>query len=88
MNLEKLVLQLLETGIFKTSEQVIQEFRTEHPRQWRELEAEGEQLFGGGCGAYQQPATRIAQALFAIPAEKVICRRRDSIYEWSKLTEK
>ncbi len=60
--LEELLLTLLEPGVFKTTGQLVQEFRMEFPQRWRELEKEGRRLYGGSCGAYQQPATRIVQA--------------------------
>ncbi len=82
-NLEELLLTLLEPGVFKTTGQLVQEFRMEFPRTWRGLEEEGERLFGGSCGAYQQPATRITQALFMLPAEKCFCRREEEGYSWS-----
>ena len=69
--LEKLLLTLLEPGVYKTTSQLVQEFRMEFPRAWRELEREGRRLYGSSCGAYQQPATRIAQALFNLPQENV-----------------
>ncbi len=84
--LEELLLTLLEPGVYKTTGQLVQEFRMEFPRMWRELEKEGECLFGGSCGAYQQPATRIAQALFNLPAEKCFCRREENGYSWSAPT--
>ncbi len=83
MNLEKLLISMLEPGVFKTTEQIVQEFRMEYPHDWHELEKEGKRLFGGSCGAYQQPATRITQALFKIPPEKCLCRRDDDGYSWS-----
>lgn len=82
-SLEELILSLLEPGIYKTGGQLVQEFRMEYPRRWRELEKEGRRLFGGACGAYQQPSTRIIQALFALPEESCSCLRRGSEYSWS-----
>ncbi len=81
--LAELILTLLEQGVFKTTGQLVQEFRAEYPRSWRELEKEGKRLFGGTCGAYQQPATRISQALFSLPAHKCLCRRDEAGYSWS-----
>jgi hypothetical protein len=46
--LESLVLELLEPGIFKTTSQLAEEFRAEFPGQWRRLEEEGERLYGRG----------------------------------------
>ncbi|NLA05577.1 MAG: hypothetical protein GX881_07700 [Firmicutes bacterium] len=82
-SLEELILSLLEPGVYKTTGQLVQEFRMEYPRRWRELEKEGERLFGGSCGAYQQPSTRIIRALFALPGGSCLCRRRGSEYSWS-----
>lgn len=81
--LEELLLKLLEPGLYKTTGQLVQEFRMEFPACWRELEEEGKCLFGGACGAYQQPSTRISQALFNLPKEKCLCRRRGEEYSWS-----
>lgn len=83
MNLEELLIRLLEPEYFKTTAQLVQEFRMEYPRAWHELEDEGKCLFGGSCGAYQQPATRIVQALFKIPPERCLCRRDEEGYSWS-----
>jgi hypothetical protein len=82
--LEKLLSNLLEPGVFKTTVQLVEEFRAEYPKNWGELEQEGKRLFGAGCGAYQQPATRIAQALFALPENKRLCLRRNEEYSWSR----
>lgn len=82
-DLEELILKLLERGVFKTTGQLVQEFRMEYPRSWSELEKEGRRLFGGTCGAYQQPATRISQVLFNIPADRCLCRRSEEGYSWS-----
>ena len=82
-SLEELLLNLLEPGVYKTTEQLVQEFRMEYPHKWQELEKEGRRLFGPGCGAYQQPATRIIQALFALPAGKCLCHRQGQEYTWS-----
>ena len=82
--LEKLVLELLEPGVFKTTAQLAEEFRAEYAAQWRRLEEEGERLYGGGCGAYQQPSTRIAQVLFDLSeAGRCACRRLGREYTWS-----
>ncbi|MEW5785382.1 MAG: hypothetical protein AB1767_09975 [Bacillota bacterium] len=85
--LENLIFKLLEPGVFKTTAQLVEEFRAEYPRQWRRLEQEGEQLYGGSCGAYQQPATRIAQVLFNLAEEKR-CRqsRRGKEHQWSAVS--
>lgn len=83
-DLEGLVLKILEPGIYKTTGQVVEEFRMEYPAQWRELEKEGEMLYGSGCGSLQQPATRISQILLSLPAEKVFSLRKNNDYYWSK----
>ncbi len=83
LNLEEMLLKLLEPGVFKTTGQLVQELRMEFPGAWRELENEGRRLFGGACGAYQQPATQISQALFNLPAGKCLCRRDEDCYSWS-----
>lgn len=82
--LEELLYGLLEPGRFKTTAQLVGEFRAEYPREWRRLEREGESLYGAGCGAVMQPATRIAQALFALPEQRRLCRRRGGEYLWSR----
>jgi hypothetical protein len=81
--LEELLLTLLEPGVFKTTGQLVQEFRMEFPQRWRELEKEGRRLYGGSCGAYQQPATRIVQALYNLPPDKCLRRREENGYIWS-----
>jgi len=83
-NLQDLVLNILEPEIYKTTGQVVEEFRMEYPAQWIELEKEGEMLYGAGCGSFQQPATRISQILLSLPAEKVFSLRKNSDYYWSK----
>ncbi|MGM0688383.1 MAG: hypothetical protein ACQESO_02250 [Bacillota bacterium] len=83
-DLEGLVLKILEPGIYKTTGQVVEEFRMEYPAQWRELEKEGEMLYGSGCSSLQQPATRISQILLSLPAEKVFSLRKNNDYYWSK----
>ena len=82
-SLEKCLLDLLEPGVYKTTEQLVQEFRMEYPRRWQELEEEGKRLFGGTCGAYQQPSTRIMRALFSLPQESCLRRRQGNRYSWS-----
>lgn len=82
-SLEELLLSLLEPGVYKTTGQLVQEFRMEYPQRWAELEKEGRRLFGGTCGAYQQPSTRISQALFVLPEDRCRCRRRGNEYSWS-----
>ncbi|MDW7739917.1 MAG: hypothetical protein SCJ97_07670 [Bacillota bacterium] len=82
--LEQLVIKLLEPGISKTTTQVVEEFRIEYPAQWRELEKEGEMLFGVSCTSLQQPSTRISRILLSLPEEKCLCRRKNNQYYWSK----
>ena len=87
MNLEELqtkLLQLLEPDIYKTTAQLVEEFRMEYPLLWEELAKEGLALYGNSCSSIQQPSTRIAQALLALPADS--CRRysRGSQHFWSK----
>ncbi|MDY6825662.1 MAG: hypothetical protein SVV67_00560 [Bacillota bacterium] len=81
---KKNVADLLEAGIFKTTEQVVEEFRMEYPYLWRELEAEGQLLYGNSCSSVQQPATRIAQVLQSLDETKRLRRCRDKQYFWSK----
>ncbi len=81
--LQEKIISLLEPGIYKTTAQVIEEFRMEHPLYWRMLEKEGEMLYGGGCSSVQQPATRISQALQSLPPGQIICLRENDICRWS-----
>lgn len=83
-SLQELVLSLLEPEIYKTTEQVVEEFRMEYNTQWKQLEKEGEMLFGSSCSSLQQPATRISQILLSLPAEKCLFLRKNSGYYWSK----
>lgn len=82
--LQAMLLQLMEPDIYKTTAQLVEELRMEHPTLWEELEKEGQALFGNSCSSIQQPSTRIAQALLELPAES--CRRysRGSLHFWSK----
>jgi hypothetical protein len=82
--LRDLILDLLEPGIYKTTAQVVEEFRIEHPEQWRNLEREGEMLYGGGCSSMQQPATRISQVLLSLTEQQRLFRRINKLYYWSK----
>jgi hypothetical protein len=81
--LQQLVLRLLEPGIYKTTAQVVEEFRMEYPLQWRQLEKEGEMLYGKSCSSLQQPSTRISQALLSLPAKQRLRRSKLSQYYWS-----
>ncbi|MDZ4132592.1 MAG: hypothetical protein U1E11_05590 [Dethiobacteria bacterium] len=82
--LEEIVINLLEPGIFKTTAQVVEEIRIEFPALWRQLEEEGEMLFGSSCSSLQQPATRISQVLQSLSnGGQFICRRENNIFYWS-----
>ena len=81
--LEEIVINLLEPGIFKTTAQVVEEIRIEHPAMWRQLEEEGEMLFGSSCSSVQQPSTRISQVLQSLPTGQFLCRRENNISYWS-----
>jgi aspartate oxidase len=82
--LKKCVADLLEAGIYKTTEQIVEEFRMEYPQLWRELEAEGQLLYGNSCSSVQQPATRIAQVLQSMDETRCLRRCRDKLFFWSK----
>ncbi len=82
--LQRKVLGLLEPGIYKTTAQVVEEFRMELPSLWRQLEKEGELLYGSSCSSVQQPATRISRVLQSLPAKQVSCLRKNGGYRWSK----
>lgn len=80
----ELVLNLLEPGIYKTTAQVVEEFRMEYPEQWSRLKKEGEKIYGPSCSSHQQPATLIAQALLALPADSRLLKQNGRIYYWSR----
>ncbi len=82
--LKQNILSLLEPGIFKTTTQIVEEFRIEFPGLWKMLEKEGEMLYGSSCSSFQQPATRISQVLQTFSAEQVVCLRRKNGNSWSK----
>lgn len=82
--LQQLVLRLLEPGIYKTTAQVVEEFRMEYPLQWRQLEKEGEMFYGKSCSSLQQPSTRISQALLSLPAKQRLRRNKLNQYYWSR----
>lgn len=82
--LEEIVINLLEPGIFKTTAQVVEEIRVEHPAMWHQLEEEGEMLFGSSCSSVQQPSTRISQVLQSLSTGQFVCRRENNISYWSK----
>ncbi len=82
--LQEFVLSLLEPDIYKTTEQVVEEFRMEYPPQWKQLEKEGEMLYGRGCSSVQQPATCIAQALLSLSTDQCFCLHKNNDYYWSK----
>lgn len=83
LNIEKQVLSLLEQGIFKTTEQIVEEFRMEFPEQWKALQEEGEILYGNSCSSVQLPATRISQALRTFPATYVLSLQDQDKKFWS-----
>jgi hypothetical protein len=80
---EKLLL-LIEHGIYKTTAQLVEELRIEYPVLWRNLEKEGEILYGQSCSSMQQPATRISQVLLSLPADCCQKQKKGKIYYWSK----
>ena len=82
--LQKLVAELLETGIYKTTAQVVEEFRTENADCWEQLKKEGEMLYGTSCSSVQQPSTRISQILLSLPADLCLRRIENGEYFWSK----
>ena len=82
--LQQKIIELLESGIFKTTGQVIEEFRMENPALWRELELEGEMLYGNSCSSLQQPATRISQVLQDLPPDQIKCQLKNDEYRWSR----
>jgi len=79
-----MLLQLLEPGFYKTTAQLVEEFRMENPSCWKELETEGQTLYGNSCSSIQQPSTRIAQALLELPSESCLRYSKGSIHFWSK----
>lgn len=83
LNIEKQVLSLLEPGLYKTTEQIVAEFRMEFPEQWKTLQKEGEMLYGNSCSSFQQPATRISQVLRAFPDTHVFCLQDQGKKLWS-----
>lgn len=82
--LQKLIMDLLEPEILKTTEQVVEEFRMEHPDQWKALKKEGEILYGSSCSSVQQPSTRISQLLINLPANECIAVRKNNVTFWRK----
>ncbi len=82
--MQKLILGLLEPGIFKTTAQIVEEFRMENPTEWSRLEKEGEELYGSGCSSLQQPATCIAQVLLSLPPRSRLMYKKDGLSFWSK----
>lgn len=82
--MQKLVLAILEPGIFKTTAQVVEEFRIENPAEWCRLEKEGEKLYGKGCSSLQQPSTCIAQVLLSLPSRSRLMYKKDGHSFWSK----
>ncbi len=82
--LEEFVYNLLEPGIYKTTAQVAEEIRIEYPAIWRQLEEEGEMLYGKSCSSVQQPATRISHVLQSLLPEQCNCLRDNNLTYWSK----
>lgn len=82
--LHNLILDLLESDILKTTEQVVEEFKMEYPAQWRSLEKEGEMLYGSSCSSVQQPSTRISQVLINIPSNECVSIRKNNATYWRK----
>ena len=82
--LMQLVLSLLEPVIYKTTTQLVEEFRMEYPAQWRQLEKEGEMLYGSSCGSMQQPSTRISQILRSLSTDQCHCLHKNNQYYWSR----
>ncbi len=83
LKIEKQILSLLEQGLFKTTDQVVEEFRMEYPDQWKALEEEGEMLYGNSCSSVQQPATRISQVLSSLRSAQVDCLQEKDKKLWS-----
>ena len=82
--LKKVLLSLLEHGVRKTTAQIAEELRMEYPQLWRNLEIEGEMLFGSSCSSLQQPYTSISQVLLSLPADKCLRHSINKGYCWSK----
>ena len=82
-NIEEQVLSLLEPGVFKTTDQVVEEFRMEFPEEWKALQKEGEMLFGSSCSSVQQPATRISLVLRSYPDKHVLCLQDKEKILWA-----
>lgn len=80
----KAVINLLEPGIYKTTAQITEELRMEYPLIWNALAQEGEALYGLGCGAIQQPVTRVAQVLLSLHSDSCLCRRSGKEYSLSR----
>jgi hypothetical protein len=78
------LLSLLESEIFKTTAQLVEELRMEYPSLWKSLELEGEKLYGQSCSSLQQPATRIAQVLLSLPDNYCLREKKGKLYFWSK----
>ena len=82
--LMQLVLSLLEPVIYKTTTQLVEEFRMEYPAQWRQLEKEGEVLYGNSCGSMQQPSTRISQILRSLSTDQCHCLHKNNQDYWTR----
>lgn len=81
--LNNAILKLLEPGIYKTTAQVVEEVRMEYPNLWRQLENEGEMLYGNSCSSVQQPYTRISQVLLSLPSNICLRKLKGNKYTWS-----
>ncbi len=80
---QRLLSRLLDPGIFKSTEQVVHEFRAEYPEAWQELVRRGEEQYGPGCAATQMPATAVRQALFSLPTRKRRVKRKGEQHFWA-----
>lgn len=81
------LLSLLEPDYYKTTDQLVQEFRMEYPALWEELEKEGRELYGKSCSSVQQPFTRILKTLLNLPDDCCMRIRKGNQYYWSKKEE-
>jgi hypothetical protein len=82
--LEKALIGLLEQNVRKTTAQIAEELRMEHPYLWRSLEKEGEMLYGSSCSSVQQPYTRISQVLLSLSPDQCLRQSIGKGYCWCK----
>jgi hypothetical protein len=82
--LKEALICLLEKDVHKTTAQVAEELRMEYPQLWRNLEKEGETLYGSSCSSVQQPYTRISQVLLSMPPDQCLRQSINKGYSWSK----